>query len=100
MTRNHFKPAEEHSNRFPVSTIALVATVVCTSLASSHEILTNVQVCAALDEWRTGQRIAVLFSSNIYTDVYNNHMILLKSIKERNLKAYLHLLCELYINAS
>jgi hypothetical protein len=58
------------------------------------------QVCAALDEWRTGQRLPVLFSSNLYTDIYNNHVILLKSIMQSNEGAYRHLLRQLYISAT
>ena len=58
------------------------------------------QVCAAIDEWRTGSRLPVLFTSNIYTDIYNNHVVLLKSIMQRNDTAYTHLLRQLYLSAS
>jgi hypothetical protein len=58
------------------------------------------QVCAAIDEWRTGGRLPVLFTSNIYTDIYNNHVVLLKNIMQTNETAYSHLLRQLYISAS
>jgi len=50
------------------------------------------QICAAIEEWRSGRHLPVLFSSNIYTDIYTNHVFLLKNIKEKNKKAYHHLL--------
>ena len=99
VTRRHFDPSVEHLNRFPPSTVALVATAVSSSFTAFAEILTA-QVCSTIDEWRTGRRLPVLFSSNSYTDVYNNHVVLLKSIMERNENAYHHLLRGLYLSAS
>jgi hypothetical protein len=100
VTRKRFDPAKEHPHSFPPAAIALVATAACISLLSYWEILTKLQVCVALDEWRTGQHLAVLFSCNHYTDIYNNHIILLKNIMEKNPSGYHHLLRQLYISAS
>jgi hypothetical protein len=100
VTRNHFDPAEDHLNRFPISTVALVATAVSSSVENISGNINCMQVCAAIDEWRTGRRLPVLFTSNIYTDIYNNHVALLKSIREKNENAYMHLLRHLYISAS
>jgi hypothetical protein len=99
VTRRHFDPTMEHSNRFPPSIIALVATAVSSSIMPYGN--TNyAQVCAGIEEWRSGRRLPVLFSSNMYTDTYNNHIVLLKNIMERNEKAYQHLLRGLYLSAS
>ena len=57
------------------------------------------QVCAVIDEWHTGRRVPVEFSSNVYADIYSNHISLLKSIKAKNEKAYSHLLRQLYLSA-
>jgi hypothetical protein len=98
-TRKHFDPTKGSSNRLPPSIVALVATAVSSSIAPYRN--TNpVQVCASIDEWRTGRRLPVVFTSNIYMDIYNNHVVLLKSIMEKNEKAYHHLLRGLYLSAS
>ena len=90
--RNRFDPAEEHLNRFPPSTIALVATAVCSSTVVFSGSTNHVQVCAGIEEWHNGWRQPVNFSSNIFMDIYNNHLVLLKSIQEQNENAYCHLL--------
>jgi hypothetical protein len=57
-------------------------------------------IYAYLLMWRTGRRVPTLFSSNVYTDIYNNHIYLLKSIKDKNERAYTLLLRQLYLSAS
>ncbi|KIL63909.1 hypothetical protein M378DRAFT_11826, partial [Amanita muscaria Koide BX008] len=54
------------------------------------------KICAALQEWSTGKRIAQEFTAQTFTDIYLNHMILLDVIKKNKPRAHDHLLTRLY----
>ncbi|KAM6491688.1 hypothetical protein JOM56_012850 [Amanita muscaria] len=68
-------------------------------LTPSIIALASTAVAAAIDEWRTGRHIVGTFTSNIYADVYNNHIAILVKIQSNNKQGYDALLRRLYLAA-
>ncbi len=59
-----------------------------------------IQVAAVIDEWRAGRHNPAHFTSNVYTDVYNNHIAVLDKIEKENNQAFSVLMRVLYLAAS
>ncbi|EJF55361.1 hypothetical protein DICSQDRAFT_176032 [Dichomitus squalens LYAD-421 SS1] len=62
--------------------------------------LVGAAIHAALSEWKTGVHKPKPFSADAVADAYNEHIILLTGIKNKNLRAYHAMMHRLYREAS
>jgi hypothetical protein len=61
---------------------------------------TSHQLYAAIQEWRTGVKMPVEFSSNAYLDVYNGHVNTFNYIREKRQDAFHIMMCDIYAQAT
>jgi Domain of unknown function (DUF6532) len=82
----------------PAGLVALACTGVCAILCVVTVSFLNyaAQIYAALDEWKTGSKVATKFEGNVFAAIYKAICRNLEGIKLQNPKAYHVIMAELY----